>query len=59
MQPLHKAQELLLRPIANTVYFMPPYCLSDEEAVHLLMGTIAALDAVENVIVEFIDAAVA
>jgi adenosylmethionine---8-amino-7-oxononanoate aminotransferase len=52
-------QELLLRPIGNTVYFMPPYCLSDEEAVHLFMGTIAALDAVENVIVEFIDAAVA
>ncbi len=52
-------QALLLRPIGNTVYFMPPYCLSDEEAVHLVMGTIAALDTVENVIVEFIDAAVA
>jgi adenosylmethionine-8-amino-7-oxononanoate aminotransferase len=25
------ARELLLRPIGNTVYFMPPYILSDEE----------------------------
>ncbi|AMC33148.1 adenosylmethionine--8-amino-7-oxononanoate transaminase [Janthinobacterium sp. B9-8] len=52
-------QELLLRPIGNTVYFMPPYCLSDAEAAHLLAGTMAALDAVENVISEFVDAAVA
>jgi adenosylmethionine-8-amino-7-oxononanoate aminotransferase len=25
------AQELLLRPIGNTVYLMPPYVLSDDE----------------------------
>jgi adenosylmethionine---8-amino-7-oxononanoate aminotransferase len=58
MQPLHKAQELLLRPITNTVYFMPPYCLTDEEAVNLLAGTMAALDTVE-ISTEFIDVAVA
>ncbi|MBY0445767.1 MAG: adenosylmethionine--8-amino-7-oxononanoate transaminase [Burkholderiales bacterium] len=52
-------QELLLRPIGNTVYFMPPYCLTDEEAVHLLAGTMAALDAVETLSSEFIDVAVA
>ncbi len=58
MQQLHKKQALLLRPIGNTVYFMPPYCLSDEEAVHLVTGTMAALDAVE-ISTEFIDVAVA
>ncbi|AZN36803.1 adenosylmethionine--8-amino-7-oxononanoate transaminase [Iodobacter ciconiae] len=52
-------QELLLRPIGNTVYFMPPYCLTDAEVRHLLSGTLAALDAVENVISEFVDAVVA
>ncbi|NHQ85753.1 adenosylmethionine--8-amino-7-oxononanoate transaminase [Iodobacter sp. HSC-16F04] len=52
-------QSLLLRPIGNTVYFMPPYCLTDAEAAHLLSGTLAALDVVENVIPEFIDAVVA
>jgi adenosylmethionine-8-amino-7-oxononanoate aminotransferase len=25
------ARELLLRPIGNTVYFMPPYVLTDAE----------------------------
>ena len=25
------ARELLLRPIGNTVYFMPPYVIGDEE----------------------------
>ncbi|STR45701.1 adenosylmethionine--8-amino-7-oxononanoate transaminase [Iodobacter fluviatilis] len=52
-------QSILLRPIGNTVYFMPPYCLTDAEAAHLLSGTLAALDVVENVIPEFIDAVVA
>jgi adenosylmethionine---8-amino-7-oxononanoate aminotransferase len=31
------ARELLLRPIGNTVYFMPPYIVSDEE-IDLLTG---------------------
>jgi adenosylmethionine-8-amino-7-oxononanoate aminotransferase len=29
---------LLLRPLGNTVYFMPPYILGDEE-IELLGGT--------------------
>lgn len=38
------AQGLLLRPIGNTVYFMPPYSMSIEEAEFLLAGTLAALN---------------
>ncbi len=38
-------RELLLRPIGNTVYFMPPYSISDDE-----MGLLAerTLDLVES-----------
>ena len=28
-------RELLLRPIGGTIYWMPPYCLSDEETALL------------------------
>lgn len=37
------AQGLLLRPIGASVYFMPPYILSDEEAQCLAQGTLGAL----------------
>jgi adenosylmethionine-8-amino-7-oxononanoate aminotransferase len=37
-------QELLLRPIDHTVYFMPPYVVSDFEFAHLVAGTLAILD---------------
>jgi adenosylmethionine-8-amino-7-oxononanoate aminotransferase len=37
-------RELLLRPIGNTMYFMPPYVISDEEMALLAEGTIAILD---------------
>jgi adenosylmethionine-8-amino-7-oxononanoate aminotransferase len=40
------ARGLLLRPLGNTVYFMPPYILGDEEIELLVSGTQAALDAV-------------
>ena len=39
------ARELLLRPIGNTVYVMPPYILSDEEAAFLAENASAALEA--------------
>lgn len=39
------ARELLLRPMGNTVYFMPPYVLSDDEAAHLASNAAAALEA--------------
>jgi len=39
------ARELLLRPIGNTVYTMPPYILGDDEIAHLATQTAAALEA--------------
>jgi|APMI01.1.fsa_nt_gi adenosylmethionine---8-amino-7-oxononanoate aminotransferase len=38
-------RELLLRPIGNTVYTMPPYILSDDEITFLASQTGAALEA--------------
>ncbi len=37
--------ELLLRPIGNTVYLMPPYILDDAEIAHLGRATANALEA--------------
>jgi len=34
---------LLLRPIGNTVYWMPPYCLSEQDIQHLMQATHAAV----------------
>ncbi len=36
--------ELLLRPIGNTVYFMPPYVIADDEWRLLVERTLACLD---------------
>lgn len=36
--------ELLLRPMGNTVYFMPPYIISHEEIDFLLAGTLKILE---------------
>ncbi len=38
-------RELLLRPIGNTVYFMPPYVVSDDEFALLCARTVEILDA--------------
>ncbi|MEO1767897.1 adenosylmethionine--8-amino-7-oxononanoate transaminase [Thiobacter aerophilum] len=38
------AQELLLRPLGTTVYFMPPYVIGEGEIAHLVKGTVAVLD---------------
>jgi adenosylmethionine-8-amino-7-oxononanoate aminotransferase len=35
---------LLLRPIGNTVYFMPPYVINEEEFRMLVAGTLEILD---------------
>ncbi|HEY6896181.1 MAG TPA: adenosylmethionine--8-amino-7-oxononanoate aminotransferase BioA, partial [Rhodocyclaceae bacterium] len=40
------ANELLLRPIGNTVYLMPPYVLDDAEAELLAAGILATLNSV-------------
>jgi adenosylmethionine---8-amino-7-oxononanoate aminotransferase len=37
-------RELLLRPIGDTVYFMPPYVLGEEEMQTLAAGTLAVLN---------------
>ena len=39
------ANEVLLRPIGNTVYFMPPYVISREECEFLVTRATAALEA--------------
>jgi adenosylmethionine-8-amino-7-oxononanoate aminotransferase len=38
------SRELLLRPIGRTVYFMPPYVVSDDEFALLCARTLAILD---------------
>jgi adenosylmethionine-8-amino-7-oxononanoate aminotransferase len=38
-------EELLLRPVGNTVYFMPPYVLGEEEIAHLAARAARVLDA--------------
>ena len=35
---------VLLRPIGNTVYFMPPYIVDDEEFQHLVTQTLAVIN---------------
>jgi adenosylmethionine-8-amino-7-oxononanoate aminotransferase len=39
------ARELLLRPMGNTLYFMPPYVLDDAQTALLARGALEALDA--------------
>ncbi len=41
-----REQGLLLRPIGNTLYFMPPYVLDDATLEQLAGGALRALDAV-------------
>ncbi|WAW11095.1 adenosylmethionine--8-amino-7-oxononanoate transaminase [Oxalobacter vibrioformis] len=38
--------EILLRPIGNTIYLMPPYILDEEEMAYLSAGTLATLEKV-------------
>jgi len=37
-------QELLLRPIGKTVYFMPPYIIDNDEIEHLVSSTLRIVD---------------
>lgn len=39
------ANGVLLRPIGNTIYAMPPYVMNEETAGHLARGALAALEA--------------
>ncbi|BCT68915.1 adenosylmethionine--8-amino-7-oxononanoate transaminase [Nitrosospira sp. NRS527] len=38
-------QDLSLRPLGNTVYFMPPYTIDEQEMDLLVAGTLRALDS--------------
>lgn len=38
-------KEVLLRPMGNTVYFMPPYVAGEEEMTLLTEGSLAAIEA--------------
>jgi adenosylmethionine-8-amino-7-oxononanoate aminotransferase len=40
-------RELLLRPLGNTVYFMPPYVIDDEECELLASRTLELIEALE------------
>jgi adenosylmethionine-8-amino-7-oxononanoate aminotransferase len=37
-------RKLLLRPLGNTVYVLPPYCISDEELAKVYNGIEELLD---------------
>ena len=39
------SQELILRPLGNTVYFMPPYIINNEEMSFLVSGILQVLDS--------------
>ena len=39
------AQELVLRPLGNTAYFMPPYIINEQEMDLLVAGTLRVLDS--------------
>ena len=41
-------QGLLLRPIGNTVYFMPPYVMSNEEADLLVKRTLSIIELLDK-----------
>ncbi len=42
------SQKLLLRPLGNTVYFMPPYVISEDEMNILVNGTLHILNALDT-----------
>jgi len=39
---------ILLRPLGNIVYFMPPYCITDEELTYILRATRRAVKALDQ-----------
>jgi adenosylmethionine-8-amino-7-oxononanoate aminotransferase len=43
---LAQQQELLLRPIGNTVYWMPPYILDDSEIAHMANTSLRVFEEV-------------
>ena len=42
------AHGLNIRPLGQTIYLMPPYCISDEELARAYAGIVACLDALAS-----------
>ena len=42
------AHGLNIRPLGQTIYLMPPYCISDEELARTYAGIVACLDALAS-----------
>jgi adenosylmethionine-8-amino-7-oxononanoate aminotransferase len=40
-----RERDLLLRPLGNTVYVMPPYCIDDDDLDAIYAAIAAAADA--------------
>ncbi len=38
---------VLLRPLGNVVYFMPPYCITDEQLAHMMRVTRRAIESLD------------
>jgi adenosylmethionine-8-amino-7-oxononanoate transaminase len=38
---------VLLRPLGNVVYFMPPYCITDEQLTHMMRSTRKAVESLD------------
>jgi adenosylmethionine---8-amino-7-oxononanoate aminotransferase len=38
------AQGLLLRPLGNVLYIMPPYCITEDELAFIYQGITTILD---------------
>ena len=45
---LFREQDVLLRPLGNTIYMMPPYCISQEDLDLVFQAIESALDAARN-----------
>lgn len=46
LQAFFRERDVLLRPLGNTVYVMPPYCVSDEDLAAIYAAIAAAADSV-------------
>ena len=40
-----REHDLLLRPLGNTIYVMPPYCIEPNDLARIYDGILAAIDA--------------
>lgn len=48
LQKFFLEHEILLRPLGNTVYILPPYCISESELARVYSVIDAALDALQG-----------